>query len=127
MGWTPAFDVSVVSPLQSGLIKKASEEKGSAAVKRYKEKNSKYHSDCEKEGIRFFPLIVETFGGWHPESETTIRKIGMQLASHTEGDLEETCHQRLSILLSRANSYLLLSRSPDYADARIDGDLDVDI
>ena len=132
-GWVngrdAAFDVSV-SPLQSQLIQKASEENGSAASKRFKDKMNKYHTSCDMEGIQFYPIIVETFGGWHPESEAQIRNLGDQLASRTGGDTDETCRhlfQRLSILLARGNANLILRRTPDHADPEIDGDLDVDI
>ena len=56
-GWAngrdAALDVSVVSPLQSQLIKKASEESGSAAKKRNNDKLSKYFDPCNNEGIHW--------------------------------------------------------------------------
>ena len=61
-GRDAALDVSVISPLQQQMVRKAADEVGSAARKRYQEKNAKYFQPCADEGIAFFPLIVETFG-----------------------------------------------------------------
>ena len=71
-GLDAALDITVVSPLQSQLVKKAAEEPGSAARKRYKEKQSKYLQPCKNEGIEFLPVVVETLGGFHPDSELVI-------------------------------------------------------
>ena len=88
---------------------------------------NKYQAACNNEGIHFYPLVVETFGGWHSESEAVIVKLAAQLARQTDGDLEETkrhLFQRLSIFLTRGNAALLTSRNPQNVDAIIDGDLD---
>ena len=61
--------------------------------------------------------------------EKVITKLAQQLASRTGGDQEETIRhffQRLSVLLNRGNSSLILSRIPDHVDALFDGDLDTD-
>ena len=130
-GWAngrhAAIDVSIVSPLQSQLIRKAAEEPGSAAVKRFREKMTKYYTPCENEGIQFFPAIVETFGGWHPDSEKILIKLAQQLASHTGVPSEETSRhffQRLGILLVRGNAALITTRTPTFVDPVVDGDLD---
>ena len=130
-GWSngcdAAFDVSVVSPLQTQLINKAADEIGSAAIKRFNEKKNKYNTACENEGIKFFPLIVETFGGWHAESEIVLTKLGRQLASYTGNVSDDTVrhfYQRLGILLARGNASLINHRNPNHADAIVDGDQD---
>ena len=60
-GWAngrdAAIDVSVVSPVQITLVRKAAEEAGSAAQRRYKEKNDKFFTLCDKEGIQFLPAV----------------------------------------------------------------------
>ena len=131
-GWAngrhAALDVTVVSPLQVQLRKKAAEEKGSATNKRYDEKNTMYRAACEREGIQFFPLVVETFGGWHPNSEVVITKLAKQLAAHTGNNPSEvTSHvyQRLGILLPWGNSALITTRTPVFADPMVDGVLDM--
>ena len=97
-GWAngrdAALDVSVVSPLQSQLIKKASEESSSAAKKRNNDMLSKYFDPCNNEGIHFFPVVVETLGGWHT-------KLARQLASQSGAESADTARhllQRLGIL-----------------------------
>ena len=128
-GKDTALDVSEVSPLQFQLVKKASEETGSAARKRYKEKTTKFSEACKREGIEFFPLVVETFGGWDPNSLVILDRISRQLAAHTGVPNEETSrhfYQRLGILLAKGNAALLLRRRPDDSDPVIDVDLDFD-
>ena len=127
-GLDAAFDVSVVSPLQQQLVKKAGEEMGSAAAKRNKDKLEKYANNCNNEGIKFYPLVVETLGGWHSDALEVIAKLARQLSSHTGGEIEEiTRHlfQRLGVLLARGNAALILNRMPCHPDAIIDGDLDL--
>ena len=130
-GWAggrdAALDVTVVSPLQVQLRKKAAEESGSAADKRFKEKMNKYYTACNNEGIQFFPLVVETFGGWHNESEAVITKLAAQLARQTGGETAETkrhLFQRLVVLLVRGNAALITTRAPQDSDAIVDGILD---
>ena len=76
--------------------------------------------------------MVETLGGWHPEAVLVLTKLAKHLAAQTGRTSEETIshfYQRLGILLARGNSALILSRKPDttFSDARVDGDLDVDM
>ena len=87
-------------------------------------KNNKYLAPCEREGIQFFPLVVETFGGWHPSSEVVITKLAKQLAAQTGNQpTEVTSHlyQRLGILLARGNSSLITTRTPVFAEPTVDG------
>ena len=118
----------MVSPLQALLVKKAAEEAGSAASKRYKDKlTKKYHQPCDREGIHFIPVVVETMGGWHPESASVLSKLARQLAAQTGVTNEETTRhffQRLSILLVKGNSSLIMRRMSICTDARVDGVVD---
>ena len=101
---------------------------GSAAAKRNKDKLEKYANNCNNEGIKFYPLVVETLGGWHSDALEVIAKLARQLSSHTGGENEEvTRHlfQRLGVLLARGNAALILNRMPCHPDAIIDGDLDL--
>ena len=131
-GWAngrdAALDISVVSPLQQQLIKKAAEEIGSAAERRNKEQMAKYYNICQSEGIGFFPVVVETLGGWHNDGAEFIAKLARQLASHTGGEKEEVMRhlfQRLGILLTRGNAALILNRIPIHSDSTVDGDQDL--
>ena len=66
---------------------------------------------------------------WHEDAATLITRLARQLASHTGKEVDEQIKhlfQRMGILLMRGNS-ALINRTPDYADAEVDGDLDFDI
>ena len=76
-----------------------------------------------------FSPYVEALGGWHQESAMIITKLARQLSSQTGGIFEEISRhlfQRLSIILVRGNSNLIITRMPTFVDARVDGDLDID-
>jgi hypothetical protein len=132
-GWAngrdAALDVTVVSSLQKELKKRAAAEVGSAAVRRHSDKMTKYFRDCDREGIQFFPIVVEALGGWHSDAAAAVSKLARQLASHTGREEEETTRylfQRLSLLLMRGNAALILNRTPFHVSAEVDGDQDFD-
>jgi hypothetical protein len=86
---------------------------------------SKYFQVCDREGIQFFPVVVEALGGWHKDAAALITRLARQLASHTGKEADKQIKhmfQRLGILLMRGNSALILNRTPKHADAEIDGD-----
>ena len=33
---------------------------------------TKYFHDCDREGIKFFPVVVEVLGGWHEDAASVI-------------------------------------------------------
>ena len=65
-GWAnvrdAALDVIVVSSLQKEIKKRADAEAASAAERRHSDKLTKYFRDCDREGIQFFPIVVEALG-----------------------------------------------------------------
>ena len=132
-GWSggrdAALDITVVSPMHNLLRKQAAEEVGSALEHRLRTKMDKYHEPCNTEGIHFTPQVLDTFGAWHREAVDTIKKLGRQLAAHTgreEGETVPHMFQRLSILLAKENSALILSRTLSFVPSEVDGDLDYD-
>ena len=132
-GWAngrdAALDVTVVSSLQQELVRRAAAEVGSAAARRHADKMSKYFQVCDREGIQFFPVVVEALGGWHEDAAALITRLARQLASHTGKEADEQIKhlfQRMGILLMRGNSALILNRTPRHADAEVDGDQDFD-
>ena len=83
--------------------------------------------ECQKEGVKFLPLPVETLGGWHKNALKVITKLAHQLARHTGSIESETVshlYQSLSvsILLMKGNAALILSR--DYPPQIVDGVVD---
>ena len=77
-----------------------------------------------RQGIAFFPLVAETFGGWHSTAQEQVKKLGSALARHTgqmEGEAITHIWARLGILLQRGNAALLGNRVPELPIAAIDG------
>ena len=87
-GWVngrdAALDVTVVSSLQQELVRRAAAEVGSAAARRHSDKMSKYFQACDREGIQFFPVVVETLGGWHEDAAALITRLSVVI-SPSEG------------------------------------------
>ena len=121
-----AVDVCVVPSLQSGLVAKAAEEAGHALKHRYKQKWEKYGEACSAEGICFTPAPFEVLGGLHEASVRLVKGLGQALARAGGQDESTTIQhlfQRLSILLMQGNSQLILSRTPEFPAAQVDGHL----
>ena len=63
----------------------------------------------------FFPLVVDTFGGWHKDSLEVITKLGRQVSRQTGKEEEEIVRQlrqRVAVLLVRYNVNMFDSRTP---------------
>ena len=70
---------------------------------------------CRQQGISFIPLAADTLGGWHSVAIEQIQKLGRALARQSGEDEDQTIRhlfQKLSLLLMRGNSALLLNRVP---------------
>ena len=68
--------------------------------------------------------MIETLGGMHDQAINTINRLSRQLARHTGGEedlMAKHLFQRLSILLMKGNSSLILSRLPNSTDQQVDG------
>ena len=97
--------------MQVLTIERASREPGYALDLRYQQKKTKYGELCEAEGIVFYPLVVETVGGWHEVAVSLLRKLGVSLARSSgqeEGEVVRHIFGRLSVLLMKGNTALLL-------------------
>ena len=67
---------------------------------------------CQREGIVFLPLPVETLGGWHETAVQQIRKLAAALSRQTgEEESVATSH-----LYHKGNSALI----PTFPDSHID-------
>ena len=118
-----------MSSLQTEMVKRAAAEAGSATSRRHQDKMTNHFQNCGREGIQFYPVVVKALGGWHEDAAALITRLARQLASHTGKEVDEQIKhlfQRMGILLMRGNS-ALINRTPDYADAEVDGDLDFGI
>ena len=125
-GRDAALDVTVVSPFQQQALERAAREPGYALQMRYQQKWNKYGEACMAEGISFIPMVVETLGSWEEGAAQVIKRLGQALARSTcQEDAEVVRHLfgKLSILLQRDNSSLILNRVPLHPDPGVDGDL----
>jgi hypothetical protein len=107
-----AFDVSVVSPVQSAILDRAVDTPGAALAMRKATKICA-HEVCRNQDINFVPLIVETFGGWDKDAVIHLKEMASCMARRT-GENPSTAKrhlfQRLSVILQRGNASLLISR-----------------
>ena len=90
----------------------------------FNEKCRDYLAACQREGIAFIPLPVETLGGWHSKAVDQIRMLAKAQGRAIGKDEDEaTRHlfQRLSVLLVKGNAALLLNRIPSHPMPEIDG------
>ena len=68
--------------------------------------------------------LFETLGGWGAESVAQVKMMGSALARHFGGEETEVIRhlvQRVSILLVKVNSNLLLNNAPNNIPPNIDG------
>ena len=80
--------------------------------------------DCERQGVSFTPLAFESLGGWHRVAVNEVKKIAQAMARQTGRDESEVCSHaisRLSLLLMKGNSAILVNRIPSITHGPIDG------
>ena len=120
------MDVTVVSPLLTQRVDLAITSPGHTLVTAFNDKCRDYLQACEREGLAFIPLPVETLGGWHKKAVEQLKKLARALARSTGKEEEvEIRHlfQRLGILLVKGNAALLLNRIPSFPLPEIDGEM----
>ena len=115
-GRDTALDVTVVNPLQVGMVAKAAKTPGYALGEAFRIKVRKAGEDCRRQGIAFVPLACESLGRWHEVTVTEVEKLASTLARQTgqeEGEARGQLWQKLSILLMKDNAALLCNIIPD--------------
>ena len=115
-GRPAALDVSVISPLQRlTLADAASTQVHTLSVGVHRKLTSNLPA-CRAAGVDFFPIVVETLGGWCPDAVATIcsigRALGQRLNSTDPYDMTKHLFGRLAIALWRVNAGLWLHRHP---------------
>ena len=81
----------------------------------HKRKLDKSWEPCNRQGIVFLPLAVESLGAWHPQAVKEVKKLASAKARHTGDDesIETTrLFQKLSVALQRGNAALFNNRVP---------------
>ena len=87
-------------------------------------KMGRHGEDCRAAGIVFEPLPLDTLGAWGESTVKEVRKIGSALARQTGGEEGEVIRhlvQRISVILMRINSNLILNRGHNLNQPQIDG------
>lgn len=115
------FDVTVISPLQSEVIARASgnsaEADDAAALLGERRKMDKYRAIYTGNSLRIFvPLAVSTYGGWGPQARGAFDRI---IAAESnalrlpQGVIRRRPYGALSLRLIRSNVSAILYRCPD--------------
>ena len=115
LGRPAAMDVTVISPLQQLTVSQSATVRGHALLFAEERKNIVHFEECQRVGVFFQPLAMETLGGWSQKAVSVIHTIGHHLASRRGLDPSEVSRhlfQRLSVCLWRANAQMWLSRFP---------------
>ena len=119
-----ALDVTVASPLLPSRVAQSAETPGHTLSEAFSRKCRQTLEACEREGIVFIPLPVETLGGWHDRAVEQIKKLGRAVARSSGREEDEAIRhlfQRLGVLLAKGNAALLLNRVPSFPQPEVDG------
>ena len=73
------IDVSIVSPFLH--IEQASATPGFNANFKASQKISKYRNMCQENGLDFVPFVMESIGGFHPDSIQVINRLARKIYS----------------------------------------------
>ena len=123
-GRDAAFDITVINPLQQATVAQAAETPGHSLDFAFNRKMRGAADECERQGVAFIPLAFESLGGWHKAAEKQVKKLAQAVTRQTGGDESECSSQatsRLSLLLMKGNSAILINRIPSAPDPVIDG------
>ena len=124
VGRDAALDITVVNPLQQATVAEAAVTPGHGLNFAFDRKMRGAADDCERQGVNFIPLAFESLGGWHRTAVQEVKKIAQALARQTGRDESECCSHaisRLSLLLMKGNSAILINRIPSAPQGPIVG------
>ena len=114
IGKPAAFDLTVVSPLNSTTLNEAEVRSGSAAGKAEVRKHNANDAKCTELGWVCIPLAVETYGCWGVEAQGSISRLAARLALQLQCSKSKaitSIYQRLNLTLVRCNARALLSHA----------------
>ena len=110
-----ALDFAVTHPQQPQSFSIAGEvTPGSWATAYGTLHKSQFEAPCEKRGVQFQAMVVETFGAWDPTARQMLESFANEYAIHQDVDAKfasRILFQRLSITLMRMNARMLLVRN----------------
>ena len=114
LGKPAAFDLTVVSPLNSNTLIEAGTTSGSAAGKAEVRKHNANDPKCRELGWVCIPLAVESYGCWGEEAHSSFSRLAARLALQlqcSKSKATTTIYQRLNLTLVRCNARAMLSRA----------------
>ena len=114
LGKPAAFDLTVVSPLNSNTLIEAGTTSGSAAGKAEVRKHNANDPKCRELGWVCIPLAVESYGCWGEEAHSSFSRLAAHLALQlqcSKSKATTTIYQRLNLTLVRCNARAMLSRA----------------
>ena len=116
---------TVSSPLSASYVERSSRDASYTLNMSADNKHRKHGDACRRNNVVFWPLPVQTFGSWHPDAFSELKRLGIALAKRSPGDERIVINhffQRLAVVLQRGNAHLLLSRQPSYPQRHFDCD-----
>ena len=105
-------------------VERSAREASHTLSQSFENKHRKHGDHCRRKNIVFYPLPVQTLGGWHPKAAAELKRIGDALTKRAPGDDKTVIRhffQRLAVVLQRGNAHLLLSRQPSFPNSRLIG------
>ena len=117
------MDITVVNPLQMAFIHQSAAVPGHALRKAYERKMRSYGDLCKDAGMVFRPLPMDTLGAWADTTVAEVKRMGGSLARQTAGEESEVIRhliQRVSVVLARVNTAMILNRVPEYTASHVD-------
>ena len=112
IGKAAAFDLTVVSLLNSNTLNEVGVTSGSAAGKTKAHKYNANNHRCRELGWVCTPLVVETYGCWGEEAQSSVSRLAARLALQlqcSKSKATTNIYQRLNLTLVRCNARALLS------------------
>ena len=91
------------------MVNEAAEVAGHALQAAHKRKLDKSREPCNRQGIVFLPLAVESLGAWYPLAVKEVKKLASAKARHSR---PLDYFKKLSVALQRGNAALFNNRVP---------------
>ena len=123
-GKDAALDITVVNPCQTATVVGAATTAGHSLNFAYTRKVRGAGEACQRQGVAFLPIVVESFGGWHEAAVREVERLGAALARQSGQEEDEAVRHlwgKLGMLLQRGNAAILANRVPSFPAAAIDG------
>ena len=115
-GQDAALDLTFITPLQVKHINQAAVQTGVAVKAAEAMKRRKYAEQCRQNGVLFFPVAGETYGGWGAAAKEVFETIIALEAAKLERPLRPVRRQfycDLAISIARNAALAILERLPE--------------